>query len=131
MMALRVALGRSGTRVRSRNWRLLSSANGANGANGANSSSSSSTASSSIEWRKKQLEKLTQKFTAPAQAVESEDDVQPMWKEMESRVTKRRPLTKAQRGGRVGRINVRKTDEEIWLQEGLYDEQQVEKKEDK
>jgi len=130
MMALRVALGRSGTRVRSRNWRLLSSTNGANGANGADSSSSS-TASSSIEWRKIQLEKLSQKFTAPAQAVESEDDVQPMWKEMESRVTKRRPLTKAQRGGRVGRINVRKTDEEIWLQEGLYDEQQEEKKDDK
>lgn len=45
-----------------------------------------------------------------------------------SRVTKRRPLTAAQRGGRTGRMNVRKTDEEIWLKEGLYDGDEKENK---
>ena len=40
---------------------------------------------------------------------------------MESRVTKRRSLTLAQRNGAVGRANIRKTDEDVWLEEGLYD----------
>ena len=48
------------------------------------------------------------------------DDVQPMWKEMESRVTKRRSLTLQQRGGVSGRRNVRKSDEDVWLEAGVY-----------
>lgn len=45
-----------------------------------------------------------------------------MWKGMESRVTKRRSYTPAEREGRVGRANVRRTDEDVWLEQGLYDD---------
>mmetsp|Transcript_18113 Transcript_18113/g.25525 ORF Transcript_18113/g.25525 Transcript_18113/m.25525 type:complete len:137 (+) Transcript_18113:120-530(+) len=79
-----------------------------------------SSSSSNQEWRKVQLDKIEKKFQDPLQ-IDNYEDVQPMWKEMESRVVKRRTLTVAQRGGKSGRINVRKTDEEEWLQAGLYD----------
>ena len=69
------------------------------------------------EWRKRQLEKLESKFTE----VTNDEDLQPMWREMESRVVKRKPRTLRDTGGRTGRINIRKTDEDIWLQEGLYE----------
>jgi len=52
------------------------------------------------------------------------DDVQQMWRDMESRVTKRRSVTLAQAkemGRNVGRQNTRKTDEEVWLSAGVYD----------
>lgn len=52
--------------------------------------------------------------------IDSYEDVQPMWKEMESRVTRRRSLTLDQRGGVSGRRNVRKSDEEFWLEAGVY-----------
>jgi hypothetical protein len=39
---------------------------------------------------------------------------------MEGRVTGRRPRTREQTGGRTGRVNVKATDEEYWLREGLY-----------
>ena len=54
--------------------------------------------------------------------VRSDEELQPMWKEMESRVARRKPRTLGQTGGRTGRMNIRKTDEEVWLQEGLYDD---------
>jgi hypothetical protein len=54
--------------------------------------------------------------------VKSDDELQPMWKEMESRVVRRKPRTVSESGGRTGRMNIRKTDEEVWLQEGLYDD---------
>lgn len=44
-----------------------------------------------------------------------------MWKGMESRVTSRRPKTAAETGGKTGRKNVKKTEEEMWLHEGLYE----------
>jgi hypothetical protein len=77
------------------------------------------------EWRKHQLDRLLlqqQKFQ-PAQEVmiASDDDLQPMWKDMERRVTRRKPVTIQQAGPKVGRRNVRPTDEEAWLQAGLYD----------
>jgi hypothetical protein len=78
------------------------------------------------EWRKHQLDRLLlqqqQKFQ-PAQEVmiASDDDLQPMWKDMERRVTRRKPVTIQQAGPNVGRRNVRPTDEEAWLQAGLYD----------
>ena len=50
-------------------------------------------------------------------SIESYEDVQPMWKEMESRVTKRRSLTLEDRKGLSGRRNVRKSDEDVWLAE--------------
>uniref|UniRef100_A0A7R9W6L0 Uncharacterized protein n=1 Tax=Pseudictyota dubia TaxID=2749911 RepID=A0A7R9W6L0_9STRA len=111
-----------------------------------------SAAAASAEWRKSQLNKIEEKFglektagpssvngsatneatesTRPRAVVateeplkiESDEDLQPMWKDMESRVTRRRPLTVEQRGGKVGRRNVRKSDEDMWLQAGLYDD---------
>jgi hypothetical protein len=73
-------------------------------------------------WRKKQLEKLEKKFTEPSE-IESDEELQPEWSAMESRVTNRRSRTLKETGGKSGRINVRKTDEDIWLQEGLYDDE--------
>ena len=79
------------------------------------------------EWRKQQLDKLErkhrlqEKVELPAMRIEREEDLQPMWKEMERRVRNRRSLTAQERGGRIGRINVRRTDEDVWLEEGLYD----------
>ena len=83
--------------------------------------------STATEWRKKQLDKLEKKFTEPLK-IDSDEDLQPMWKEMESRVTKRKPRTLRETGGKSGRINIRKTDEEIWLREGLYDDDSKQKK---
>jgi hypothetical protein len=75
-----------------------------------------------MEWRKQQLDKLEQKFSEPSLVVvDNDDDLQPMWKSMESRVTRRRPRTVEEMGGRTGRTNVKKTDEDLWLREGLYD----------
>jgi hypothetical protein len=73
------------------------------------------------DWRKQQLQKLQRKFQAN-NTIESEEELQPMWKEMEGRVTRRKPRTVQQTGGRTGRMNVRKTDEDVWAQEGMYDE---------
>lgn len=77
-----------------------------------------------MEWRKKQLDILERKFSEPKVKVENEEDLQPMWKEMEGRVTRRRPRTVEEMGGKTGRVNVRNTDEEMWLREGLYDEKE-------
>jgi hypothetical protein len=73
------------------------------------------------DWRKQQLQKLQRKFQAN-NTIESEEELQPMWKEMEGRVTRRKPRTVQQTGGRAGHMNVRKTDEDVWAQEGMYDE---------
>mmetsp|Transcript_3041 Transcript_3041/g.8371 ORF Transcript_3041/g.8371 Transcript_3041/m.8371 type:complete len:160 (-) Transcript_3041:81-560(-) len=75
------------------------------------------------EWRKKQLDQLERRFTGKqleARNIESEDELQPMWKEMEGRVTRRKLRTLADTGGRTGRRNVKQTDEDVWLREGLY-----------
>lgn len=71
------------------------------------------------DWRKKQLEKLENKFKATLE-IQTEEDLQPMWKEMEGRVTRRKPRTLRDTGGKTGRVNIRKTDEEVWEHEGLY-----------
>lgn len=118
-MALRAALCRSPgvARIAPNGLRLLAS-------NAGDGSVSDSISSRGVEWRKQQLDKLEKKFSEKpvCAVVESYEDVQPMWKGMESRVTNRKPLTKAQRGGRIGRMNVRKTEEDVWLKEGLYDD---------
>jgi len=76
------------------------------------------------------LNKLEQKFggggpqgmyATPPQ-INKEADLQSTWKSMESRVANRKPRTREQTGGRTGRVNIKKTDEEMWLQSGLYDE---------
>ena len=82
------------------------------------SSSSSSSSSGAHEWRQRQLQKLEQKFL-DSTVVQSDDDLQQMWREMEGRVTRRRPR-KLQDGQPTGRTNVKATDEEYWLREGLY-----------
>jgi polyribonucleotide nucleotidyltransferase len=79
------------------------------------------TCSTKAEWRKQQLDKITKKFQEPL-SIRSDDELQPTWRSMESRVTKRRTLTKEERGGKTGRTNVRPTDEEAWLRAGLYDD---------
>ena len=92
------------------------------------------------EWRKHQLQKLQDKFSTtttssssgsndsePTQIVNCDEDLQPMWKEMESRVTRRRLKTKTEMGGRTGRMNQKRTDEDLWLQEGLYDHDEKER----
>ena len=76
------------------------------------------------EWRKQQLDKIENKFKGKelkALKIESEEDLQPMWKEMEGRVTRRKPRTLADTGGKSGRMNIKKTDEDVWLQQGLYE----------
>ena len=73
------------------------------------------------EWRKAQLDRLEQRLSQPPpQQIASEDDLQPMWKDMENRVRRRRPRTLADAKGRTGRANVKQTDEEAWLRAGLY-----------
>ena len=75
------------------------------------------------EWRKQQLDKIENKFKGKelkALSIESEEDLQPMWKEMEGRVTRRKPRSLADTGGKSGRMNIKKTDEDVWLEQGLY-----------
>lgn len=107
----------------------------------------SSTILEATQWRKNQINEIERKFRAMAATdekhdgdnaskrerftwgydnideVKSDDDVQQMWRNMESRVTKRRPLTLEQRQGKTGRRNVKKTDEDAWLEAGLYDDE--------
>lgn len=77
-----------------------------------------------LEWRKKQLDRLERKFSVepPTQEIGSDDELQPMWQQMERRVKNRRSLGVDESNRKIGRTNVRKTDEDIWLQEGLYEE---------
>jgi hypothetical protein len=80
-------------------------------------------------WRKQQLDKLEHKLSQQNEArldqvvseIGEESDLQPMWQSMESRVKNRRSLTAQERDGKIGRMNVRRTDEDVWLAEGLYD----------
>ena len=81
-----------------------------------------SSATPASEWRKSSLERLEQKFTKdPSRLIDNEVDLQPEWKAMESRVTKRRTFTVDQLNGKTGRENIRRTDEDIWMESGLYD----------
>jgi hypothetical protein len=80
-------------------------------------------------WNQKQIERIERKFTEPSQKVDSDDELQQMWRQMESRVTRRRPRSLEDTEGRTGRENIRKTDEEMRLKEGFYEE--MKKSEDK
>eukprot|EP00591_Stephanopyxis_turris_P008114 CAMPEP_0195527064 /NCGR_PEP_ID=MMETSP0794_2-20130614/28509_1 /TAXON_ID=515487 /ORGANISM="Stephanopyxis turris, Strain CCMP 815" /LENGTH=165 /DNA_ID=CAMNT_0040657889 /DNA_START=121 /DNA_END=621 /DNA_ORIENTATION=+ len=77
-------------------------------------------------WRKDQLSDLVNKFRSgdkdEPNEINSDDELQQMWKDMESRVTKRRTLTLEERGGKSGRKNIKRTEEEAWLAAGAYDE---------
>lgn len=72
----------------------------------------------SMEWRKIQLDNLENKFSVDA--LKDGNELQSTWKDMEGRVTKRRPQT-LDDTSKTGRSNVRKTEEDVWLQHGLYD----------
>mmetsp|Transcript_15992 Transcript_15992/g.18452 ORF Transcript_15992/g.18452 Transcript_15992/m.18452 type:complete len:160 (+) Transcript_15992:141-620(+) len=87
------------------------------------SKSSSSSSSSPKNWRKQQLEKIENKFDKTF-TIENEEDLQPMWKGMESRVIRRKVRTLEDTKGRSGRMNIKKTDEDVWLEEGLYNNYQ-------
>ena len=86
--------------------------------------------STGTEWRKLQLDRLERKFARnhdgeqgfyPVPPVITDDDnLQTMWKNMESRVKNRRPRETVDAGDKRGRQNLKKTDEEVWLKEGLY-----------
>lgn len=75
-------------------------------------------------WRRDELNGIAEKFSSGSKDVRSDDELQDMWRQMESRVTKRRsPMTvqeAAVTGKAVGRRNIRPTDEEAWLDAGLY-----------
>jgi hypothetical protein len=98
-------------------WRTTSrrclSTNGANG---------------DTSWRRQQLEKLESRFqhqNHPADVIEvvnKDDELQSHWKAMEGRVVRRKPISKESAAGKVGRRNIRRTDEEIWEQNGVYDD---------
>ena len=80
------------------------------------------------EWRKQQLDRLENKLSDVSEDVSeivSDDALQPMWKDMENRVKRRRPRTVQENGGKSGRANVsRRTDEDAWLEGGLYDQKE-------
>jgi len=87
-------------------------------------------------WRKQQLEELRHKFQPgdwpepnleTMVVVRDDEDLQPMWKNMEGRVKNRRSRTLEQSNGKVGRQNIKKTDEDIWLEEGVYKKYDAEK----
>ena len=116
-------------------YRFASNINGSDGnnLNGDSQDILNSTAATT-EWKRNHYRKISDKFQPDTSSsddnakkypeplqIDSYDDVQPMWKEMESRVTRRRSLTLDQRGGVNGRRNVRKSDEEFWLEAGVYD----------
>ena len=113
--------------------RQFASVNGAvNGSSGDDKGPSSDPAASlaaSMQWRRSQIDKLESKFDDKNDGdddtpdITTDEELQPMWRDMESRVTRRRSLTAAERGpGKVGRRNVRKSDEDVWLASGLYNE---------
>ncbi len=106
----------------------------------------------SSTWRKGELSKVTNKFNnnidhhdtsssvtsgndssdkseielGKPLAIDNDEEVQQMWKDMESRVTRRKSLTLSEAklmGKGVGRRNIRRTDEEAWLDAGLYPQQ--------
>ncbi|KAL7444056.1 hypothetical protein ACHAXM_009271, partial [Skeletonema potamos] len=92
------------------------------------------------QWKRNQYRKIEDKFNSDNDEsnrilytdtkkleplnIDNYEDVQPMWKEMESRVTRRRSLTLEQlkqRGGVSGRRNIRKSEEDYWERAGVYD----------
>jgi len=93
----------------------------------ASAGTTATTTAAAADWRKSQLDQLEQKFnttTSTPSVIDRDEDVQPMWKDMESRVTKRKSLTMEERTRKqqpIGRRNIRPTDEDAWLDAGLYD----------
>jgi hypothetical protein len=99
----------------------------------------------SSRWKRDQLNSISDKFLGDSSTkfvdgsqsqrnqqrqqqqqpleIASDDEVQPMWREMESRVLRRKSVTVAEaltKGMKIGRRNIRSTDEDVWLDAGLY-----------
>jgi hypothetical protein len=120
---------------------FASNSNGSNDNLNGNSSPQDilNSTSATTEWKRNHYNKISQKFQSNSQEqtnfhesaggwtapkplqIDSYEDVQPMWKNMESRVTKRRSYTLQEKGGVSGRRNVRRSDEDVWLEAGVYD----------
>lgn len=83
-------------------------------------------------WRKQQLDKILHQHAV--KDIQTEDDLQTEWKGMERRVVNRKSYTSAERGSeKVGRKNVRRSDEDYWLEGGLYNniiDEEISKKEE-
>jgi hypothetical protein len=117
-LALRGGRARSMPGIMYTGSRLLLSTEGDNDNNNNN------TGTNNKEWRRRQLDALEKRFATSEDLedkIQDDDGLQGMWKSMESRVRNRRSMTLAQTKGMSGRANVRKTEEDVWLQEGLYD----------
>jgi hypothetical protein len=85
---------------------------------------SANQANGDTSWRRQQLERLTSRFQDDddqALQVNKDDELQSHWKQMEGRVVRRKSISKESAAGKVGRKNIRRTDEEVWLENGLYD----------
>ena len=122
---------------------------GSDSLNGVNGSADDiiDSAAATTQWKRNQYRKIEDKFNnnecnQPSSTdtqhlepleplnIDSYEDVQPMWKQMESRVTKRRSLTLQQlkqRGGISGRQNIRKSEEDFWEKAGVYDKEETPK----
>jgi hypothetical protein len=72
-----------------------------------------------VEWRKQQLSRLENNVKS---TIESDEDLQPMWSSMEKRVKGRRPRTLQESAEKVGRQNIKRSEEDVWQEEGLYDQ---------
>ena len=119
--------------------------------NGTRPSSVTDGLAASATWRRGQLSKLSDKFNDDDESGESQsvkkdkeldiidnkmnepsqinndEEVQQMWKDMENRVTRRRSITLSEakmKGKSVGKNNIRRTDEEAWLEAGVYQEEE-------
>ena len=95
-------------------------------------------------WRKQRLKDLEMKFRGSSsdedEAGDDDDEegdedadgesfrLQSEWRAMESRVTRRRLKTVEEAGNRPGRSNIKKTDEDKWLEAGLWKDQRREER---
>jgi len=80
-------------------------------------------AEATAQWKKHEMKKITSKFeTEGVLEIRDDEELQGMWRDMESRVTRRKLPPKLGETDRVGRKNVRRWEEDAWLDAGLYDE---------
>ncbi|GMI18792.1 hypothetical protein TrLO_g13325 [Triparma laevis f. longispina] len=76
-------------------------------------------------WIKKQQRKILEKFEGGGKEQESPSEfkVQDEWLAMERRTKNRRLVKLNEAGGKLGRRNVKKTDEDYWIQAGVYEDE--------
>ena len=76
-------------------------------------------------WIKKQQRKILEKFEGGGEEQESPSEfkVQYEWLAMERRTKNRRLVKLNEAGEKLGRRNVKKTDEDYWIQAGVYEDE--------